>query len=158
YYAYIIIAMDYDSFSLSGGTPYLVKAQKVVANAQNATEKGWKSFDGNKNRYWLVENLLDKLYYPIREFTYKYHRLGLDVMSNNPPQGRSVMMESLEGLKAIHKLRPLSFNMQVLFYAKVDELVNVFKQADPADRTKVSALLMDINPGNSNKYQKILQP
>src|SRR5205085_3268177 len=58
FYAYMIIGMDYDSFSPEGGTPYFIKAQNIVNNAQRLSERGWKAFETSRNRYWLVENML----------------------------------------------------------------------------------------------------
>lgn len=34
FYAYYMIGLDYDSFSLKGGTPYYIEAQAIVTNAQ----------------------------------------------------------------------------------------------------------------------------
>lgn len=155
YYAYMIIGLDYDSYALNGGTPYFQKAQTIVANAQNAPEKGWKPFEGNKNRYWLVENLLNPVFAPLREVTYRYHRLGLDVMVADREGGRKVITDCLDLLQRVHNDRPLSYNMQVYFYAKADELVNVFSNALPVEKNKAITVLNNIDPGNSTKYQKI---
>lgn len=156
FYAYMIIGHDYDAFSLKGGTPYFEKAKGIVANAQSAQETGWKAFENQNNRYWLVENVLEQLYSPLRDCIYKYHREGLDLMYNNKESGRQAIVESLELLKKIHNTRPLSFPIQVFFNAKADEIVNIFSQSFPEEKAKVVNLLNDINPSNSNKYQKIL--
>ena len=89
FYAYFILGLDYDTYSLLGGTEFFQKAERIVDNMQNATEKGWKAFDdkSNKDRYWLIKNMLDKNYEPIREFNYKYHRLGLDAMDTKTTEG-----------------------------------------------------------------------
>jgi len=62
YYTYIMLGFDYDTFAPLGGTEFFQMAEKIVTNAQNAPEVGWKPFDGsrNRNRYWLVKNLLNK--------------------------------------------------------------------------------------------------
>ncbi|MDQ3047195.1 MAG: DUF4835 family protein [Bacteroidota bacterium] len=156
FYAYMIIGLDYDSFALNGGTPYLQKALAVSNNAQNAEESGWKAFDGNKNRYWLINNMLDASFIPLRECMYNYHRKGLDVMVDNKETGRNVIYESLLALKTIHEIKPLSFSMQVFFNAKSDEVVNIFSGAFSDEKSKVVNLLNEIDPTNSNKYQKIL--
>jgi len=44
FWAYMIIGMDFDTFSLNGGDPYYEKAANVVRLAQSAGESGWKSF------------------------------------------------------------------------------------------------------------------
>jgi hypothetical protein len=156
FYAYMIIGMDYDTFSPSGGTTYLQKAQNIVNNAQNASEPGWRAFESNKNRYWLITNMLDAPFVNIRECMYNYHRKGLDEMVTNKEGGRANLLEALESLRKVHQARPLSFAMQVFFNAKSDEIINIFSGAFADEKSKVMTLLNDIDPTNSNKYQKIM--
>jgi len=157
YYAYVILALDYDSFSPSGGTPYWQKAQTIVANAQNTPERGWRSQEDTKNRYWLVENMLQPLFAPMRTCIYKYHRMGFDIMYSDVAAGRAAVLEALQGLEAIHAQRPLSFPMQIFFNAKSDEVVKLFSQGMPDEKGKVIPLLQKIDPGNGIKYQRIQQ-
>ncbi len=159
YYAYIIIGFDYDTFSIMGGTPYFQKAEKIVQNAQNAQQKGWKSYESQKNRYWLVENLLNSKYAPVREFIYDYHRLGLDVMSDKQTDGRQQILESLLLLQKVYREKPSPFMMllQIIFDAKSDELVQIFSSDSPIDeKSRVVAILKEIDPTNASKYQRIL--
>lgn len=156
FYANMIIGIDYDTFSPEGGTPFFQAAQTIVNNAQNAAEKGWKAFEGQKNRYWLVTNMLDGVFKPIRECNYKYHRLGFDIMQQDLPSGRTVVAEALQLLKKVHNDKPLSFTMQVYFQGKADEIVNLFSQSFPDEKTKVVNLLNEIDPGNGIKWQKIM--
>lgn len=155
FYAYVVMAFDYDSFSPSGGSPYWQKAQQVVQNAQTTPEKGWKSTDGNKNRYWLIENQMQPLFQGIRDCTYKYHREGLDIMSEKPSEGRAKILSALELLVPVYNNRPASFNMQLFFNAKGDEIVNIFSQATAEEKTKAVELLMKVDPANTTKYLKI---
>jgi len=157
FYAYIIIGLDYDSYSLEGGTPYFQKAQTVVNNAQTAREKGWKAYEGTKNRYFLAEDILNQIYRPYRECLYKYHRQGLDIMSENTESSRTVILESIELLEKVHRDNPNSFILQIFFDAKADELVNIFSGSYPNEKTRVVNLLNKIDPGHINKYQKILK-
>ena len=156
YYAYMIIGLDYDSFSLEGGTPYFQKAQTIVANSQNVKEEGWKAYESDKNRYWFVQNLLTQTFKPLRESSYRYHRKGLDSMTEDIEAARAEIAATIESLKSIHKIKPGSYNMQVFFNAKSDEIVNVFSQAFPDKKQAIVQSLNEIDPGNSNKYQKIL--
>lgn len=156
FYAYMIIGLDYDTFSSNGGSSYLQKALTVVNNAQSSDQKGWKAFDSDKNRYWLINNMLDAIYIPLRECMYSYHRLGLDLMADNKEGGRAVILESLESLKKVHQSKALSFNMQVFFNAKSDEIINIFSAAFSDEKSRAVNLLNEIDPTNSNKYQKIL--
>lgn len=155
FYAYYVIGLDYDSFSLNGGTPYLQKALAVVNNSQSSGYQGWKAFDSNKNRYWLVNNMLDATFVSLRECMYNYHRKGLDVMADNKESGRAVILESLQELKKVHQVKPLSFSLQVFFIAKADEIVNVFCGGFSDEKAKVVTMLNEIDPTNSNKYTKI---
>ncbi|HEU4717603.1 MAG TPA: DUF4835 family protein, partial [Bacteroidia bacterium] len=158
YYAYVILAQDYDSYSSDGGTQYWQKAQTIVNNAQNAPEKGWKSMESNtQNRYYLVENMLQPIYEPVRQCNYKYHRLGFDIMYNDVNGGRAICLEALNSLEAVHEQRPLSFPMQFWFNAKSQEIINLFSGGLPEEKTKVVALCQKIDPGHGLLYQKITQ-
>ena len=158
YYAYVIIAADYDSFAPLGGTPYWQKAQLVVQNAQNAPEAGWKSNDGGvsqKGRYWLVENTLQPVFKGIRDCMYDYCMNGLDKMYESPDDGRAAILKSLELLIPVYRVRPASINMQVFFNAKRDELINIFKGGTPEEKTKVIETLTLVDPAGTTKYSKI---
>lgn len=157
YYANVILAMDYDSYAPKGGTVYWQKAQSIVQFAQNASEKGWRSSEGFRNRYWLVENVLNPLFEPMRDVTYIYHRKGMDIMYDQLDNGRTEILNCLDLLLKVHKARPASFNMQVFFNAKTNELINIFAQALPADKNKAVNILNQIDATNQNKYAKILQ-
>lgn len=155
FYAYVILANDYDTFSNLGGTEYFQKAQLIVSNAQSASETGWKSFESNKNRYWIVENALQPVFQPIRECMYKYHRLGLDIMNEKSSEGRKEILKSFDLLLGVYKNRPASYIMELFFDAKVDEVVNVFSKAPPDEKVKAVEILTTVDPANSTKYFKI---
>ncbi len=161
YYAYIILGMDYDSFSLEGGTPFFQKAENIVNNASNAREKGWKAFEStsHKNRYWLITSILDERFSPIREFIYRYHRHGLDVMDSKLMEGRAEIARSLELLREIYREKPDPFMhyLRVVLDAKSDEFVNIFSESFPEERNRVVNMLSEIDPSNTPKYQKILK-
>ncbi len=156
YYVNIVLGYDGDSYSLFGGTPYFEKAQSILNSAQNATESGWKAFESTKNRYWLIENIMNTTYSPIREASYKFHRLGLDLMTENIENGRTAVSESLELLRKVNRQKPGLFLLQLFLDAKRDELINIYSQAAPIDKTKAINILKEIDPSNSSKYQKIL--
>lgn len=161
YYVYIILGLDYDSFSYEGGTEFFEKAEKVVNNARNAREKGWKSIDSQsrKNRYWLINNILHEDFSPAREFIYKYHRLGLDRMYEKLNEARAEIAENLTLLQQVYRNKPDPFMhfLQVIYDAKSDEIVNIFKESLPEEKRRVFALLNEIDPANTNKYEKIIK-
>ncbi len=160
YYAYMLIGMDFDTYSQGGGTPYFQVAEKIVTNAQNAPEQGWKPYDGsrNRNRYWLVKNILDTEYSGVRQFIYLYHLRGLDKMESDMTQARTEIYESLRRLQEVYRRRPdpFMYYMTVIIDAKADEIVNIFSQGFPEEKNRVVQILNEIDPANETKYQKIL--
>ncbi len=161
YYAYIIIGLDYDSFSYEGGTEFFQKAEKIVNNAQNASQKGWKSIESTsrKNRYWLVNNILNEDFSPAREFIYRYHRLGLDRMYEKLNEARADIAESLKLLQQVYRNKPDPFMhfLQVIYDAKSDEFVNIFKESFPEEKSRIIAILNEIDPANTSKYERIVR-
>jgi len=157
YYAYVILGFDYDTFSPEGGTEFFQKAQAIVNNSQNAREKGWKAFESERNRYWLVENVLNKSYSSFRTAMYTYHRLGLDVMSDRTEEGRANIAESLRDIQKVFRRKPSTYILQMFFDAKSDELVKVFSKSYPDERNRVLAILNEVDPSNGSKYEKIAE-
>lgn len=159
YYAYIILGFDYDSFSPLGGTELFQVAEKIVTNAQNAPEPGWKPYDGsrNRNRYWLVKNLLDKQYEGVRRFVYEYDINGLDRMESRLTEARNNIVESLRLIQEVYRRKPDPFMylLQIVIEAKSDELVNIFTDAFPEEKSRVVQILTEIDPANKSKYQRI---
>ncbi len=155
FYAYIIIGADYDSFSRYGGTPYFLAAQSVVTNAQSSSARGWKAFDSNTNRYWISENLNNRIYAPLRVFSYEYHRNGLDVMADNAAKGRKAIATALPQLTQIDRQRLGAAYPLIFFAAKDDELVSVFSGADIQSRLEAMNILLRADPANGMKYQTL---
>ncbi len=156
FYAYVVIATDYDSFSPNGGTEYWQRAQLVVNNAQSSGNKGWLSNEqGQRNRYWIIENTLQPVFNGIRACRYEFSRNGLDIMHEKPEEGRAAVLKALGLLKPVYEARPASFIMQLFFNAKADEIINIFKTATPEEKNKVVELLMLVDPANTTKYLKI---
>ncbi len=157
FYAYFVLGLDGDTYSELGGTDFYNVAQQIVNSAQQSGNGGWQAFEGTKNRYWLVDNQLQNVFRPLRTCLYKYHRLGFDTMNDDVVAARKQIMEALEGLKSIHQTKPASYNLQVFFTAKADELVNLFKPADPREKAKLFNTLQIIDPANLSKYQQMMR-
>ena len=156
YYAYMIIAIDHDTFKQYGGTPFYQKAEAIVTRAQNAREPGWKSFEKKKNRYWLINKLMDEYHRPLRKCLYQYHLKGLDIMSDKTTQGRANILTALEGLRKVQRQDPGSPALQLFFDSKSDEIVNIFSGAFPLEKGKAASLIKEIDPSNIKKYEKII--
>ncbi|MCK5691323.1 MAG: DUF4835 family protein [Bacteroidales bacterium] len=160
FYAYYILGLDYDSFSLFGGSTYFANAERVVLNAQNAVEGGWKPMDdiSHKNRYWLAKDMIDTDYAPVREFNYRFHRLGLDVMDEQIIEGRAEITNSLELLQQVYRKKPdpYMYLLRLVFDAKVDEIVNVYTESYAEERNRAYDILTEVDKPNANKYKAIL--
>jgi hypothetical protein len=157
FYAYFIIGMDYDSFSLKGGTPYFNEAQQIVSNAQVSSAKGWKSNEqGKRNRFYLVDNVLHQLFEPLRECNYEYHRKGVDMLYDDKLKGRQAIYDALNKLSKVVATRPNSVNLLNFVQSKRDELKNLYSDAEVKDKNDIVNLLKRIDPANASRYQEII--
>jgi len=158
FYAYMILAYDYDSFSLEGGSEYFKKAQTIANLAKNSGDSGWEASAGKrKNRYWIVDNALQAMFKPMRQAYYKYHRQGLDLMHKDIVNGRKEVLASLKLLDKVQRSRPGSINLQIFLSSKTDELVGLFSQAEMSEKNAAVNLLKRLDPASSSKYQEILK-
>jgi hypothetical protein len=155
YYAYIVLGMDYDSFSEMGGNTYIQKALIVVNNAQSANRIGWDAMSSNRNRNALVENLNNPQLVELRKNTYRYHRLALDTFDKNPDQSREIILEVLKNIKKAWTIYPSSIFVISFFDSKATELVNIFSEGSLPVRREAYDILTSIDP-KRNIYQKII--
>ena len=156
YYAYVIIGFDYDSFSEDGGTPYFKLAENIVNVSQNSTYSGWKSFESTRNRYWLIENLLNENHSNLRTCFYQYHRQGMDILATKPEEGRSNILSSVELLQRVYRQQRNSFALSFFFDAKTEEILNIFSNAYSMEKGRIVNVLSEIDPSNVDKYQNLL--
>ena len=157
FYAYTMLGMDFDSFSELGGTAFFQKANDVVTLAQNPSEKGWNAIDGEKTRYGLIKDLINSSYNDLRIFNYRYHRLGMDILSKDVMKGRAEINKDLNLLKSVYRKAPGLYLLQVIIEAKREEMINLFKDADPAEKNNFVTILKDIDPANGSKYNRVLK-
>ncbi len=155
FYAYIITGLDADSFSPNGGTPYYNMAQTVVNNAQNSTNSGWKSIESLRNRFWLVSNLLDPKYKPLRDFLYSFYKEGLDIMADNQSTARRNIMQLLPSLQKVDRFAQGAVFNQVFFTAKADEFIGIASGMPQQDRVSALNILAQADPANANKYEAL---
>lgn len=155
FYAYIIIAMDFDTFSLNGGAPYYEKAANVVRLAQSSGESGWKAFEDTKNRSAVLSAYTDGATSGIREILYNYHRKGLDEMALSVDKGRAMITSMIEMLKKVYDAAPMSVCISMFKDAKLDELVNIYSKAGQSEKDKVYDLLYPIYPTEQSRLKKI---
>lgn len=155
FYAYMILALDFDSFSPNGGQMYYEKAENVVTMAQSSGEKGWKAFEDNKNRSAVLSAFTDNSTKGIRTLLYDYHRKGLDEMVLSPDKGKAVITKSLAVLKQIYDVSPMSVALSMFKDAKLDELVNVYSKSNLTEKQSVYELLYPLYPTERERLDKI---
>ncbi len=156
FYNYIIIGLDADSFAPRGGDAFFKKALNIVNNAPDGKDiSGWKAFEGNRNRYWIQDNLLNTKFSAFHDVMYQYHRLGLDMMYEDVNKGRAAIMNCLNMLSGINADQPNSMVVQQFFLAKSDELLKVFSKAPPQEKVRAGQLLASLDVPNANKYQQL---
>lgn len=158
YYAYMILGFDFDSFSPKGGLPYYTKAQNVVNNAPDGRGiAGWKPFDGIRNRYWLVENMMNPRYDKIHTVYYEYYRNGIDQIYDSENTARTNILATLEGLQEFNRENPNTMINQFFFQGKAIELIQLFSKAEASQRIAARTLLSKIDLTNSTKYNEDLK-
>jgi Domain of unknown function (DUF4835) len=155
FYAYVVLALDYDSFSELGGNTYVQKALIVVNNAQPSNRAGWAALGNNRNRYALLENLNNPQMVDLRKNTYRYHRLALDTFDKTPDQSRDIILEALKNLKKVWLIYPNSIGVISFLDAKAVEIVNIFSEGSLQVRKEAYDILSSIDP-KRNIYQKII--
>tara|TARA_B100000609_G_C17161589_1_gene406473 strand:+ start:172 stop:1083 length:912 start_codon:yes stop_codon:yes gene_type:complete len=157
FYVNIILGLDFATFSEDGGNIYFNKAQRIVTNAQNAPEKGWKAFENDRNRYWIANNMLEPRYSDYQSTMYKYHRLGMDKLAEEPDDARYEITDALESLRSIYRENSSAFILQLFFDAKSEEITKIYSGAFPNEQARIIKTLIEIDPSRSSKYQDIVK-
>lgn len=155
FYAFLILAVDFDSFSPKGGEPYFERLKQIVQMAQSSGETGWKAFEDTKNRSAVLSAFTDAPASVIRDLLYQYHRQGLDIMSTSVDKGRAAVTESLEAVSKIYSAAPMSVALSMFKDAKLDELVNIYSKAPQREREAVYKLLEPIYPTENQRLEEI---
>ena len=154
YYIDLILGLDYDSFSQRGGDVYFQKAQNIINNSpEGRSISGWKPFDGIRNRYWLMENLLNSRYTLIHDAYYSYYRLGMDKLYEDEITARSQVMNVLSLLNTFNVENPNTMVLQFFFQGKAQELIKIFSKATPPDKARALDFLQKLDISNATKYK-----
>lgn len=158
YYVYIILGLDYDSFESKGGDEYFQKAQNIVNNApEEKSISGWKAFDGVRNRYWLANNATNSKYNTIHDVFYGYFHSGMDYLYNDQITARVNVLDALGQLQDLNQENPNTMIMQFFLQNRSDEIIGIFKKADPSTKSKALDILSKIDVANTTKYRAELK-
>ncbi|HMQ07889.1 MAG TPA: DUF4835 family protein [Saprospiraceae bacterium] len=155
FYAYIILAFDYESFSPQGGEEYFKMAQNtmmVIPQTVTQNDRGWNQSSGPRNRFWLIENIFNPRMRNVRTAMYDYHRNGLDIMAEDADKGRAVILTAMNTFNTANTAYPNSYLLNTLIDSKSNEILEIFKVADRTEKTSVYTALIRIDPSNANRY------
>ncbi len=158
FYAYVIIGMDYDTFSPLAGEPYFLKAQKILNNAQSDPKaSGWKPYEGTFKSYWMVENLLHNDFKSLRNAMYTYHREGLDILGEQAETGRDEITAALYNVKTSADRKQGSYLLKLFFDAKADEITKIYSDGFITNKNELVEMLKQIDAANTSKWERMLQ-
>jgi hypothetical protein len=158
YYVYLILGLNFDSYSLRGGDGYFQKALNIVNNAPDSRDiNGWKAFDGVRNRYWLIENLTNSKYALVHDAYYSYYRTGLDQLYDKEADGRTAVLNALNMLNTVNTETPNTMIMQFFFQGRSGEISKLFQKSAPDEKSRALDLLTKLDVSNLNKYKQDLQ-
>lgn len=157
YYVYLMLGLDFDSFSLYGGTPFFAVCDQITRSVpQSGGDDGW-STTGRQNRYALINDINNSTYEPLRQFIYQYHRQGLDVMSEHPEQGSEAILNALSNLRSVYERNSMCYFLQLIIESKRDEIIQVFSEGNMKIRTEASNIMKAIDPSQTSRYDAMLQ-
>jgi hypothetical protein len=157
FYAYYIIGLDADTFSPNGGEPYFNKAQEIQRLVpQGLNPKGWQGASGTRNRYWLIENVLNPRMVGYRNAMYMYHLQGLDAFSSNPEDAKMKFIQALDDINRAAANYPNAMILYIFSLAKVDEITEIGKGLNKIQKTKLVDVMAKVDPANMSKYQQVL--
>jgi len=156
FYAYLILALDYDSFSLEGGEPSL----QILNNMMNSLPANVKSMDDawspakdkRNNRYFIVENLTNPRMKLFRRAFYEYHRQALDQFSKDAVSARATLSGILKDIGRANSNYPDTYFMKIFSFTKQQEILEIFKQGTPQEKQVLKEVMTQIDPANSNLY------
>lgn len=155
FYIYVIIGLDFDSFSLNGGRPYFEKAMSIANAAQSLNSRGWEPFSGKGNRYDLAVALTDEGSKDFHSMWYGYHRMGLDEMAANPSRGMIRIIETLNDLQKFYDARPSSLLLTLYAEAKMNELTKVCSEAKADEKQDIRKRLLRIFPTKTTEINML---
>lgn len=158
YYINVIIGLDYDSFAPKAGVPYFNKALNIVYNAPEGSGiSGWKSYDGQRNRYIFIDNLTKSGFDKLHDVIYSYNREGLDQMAEKPEIARAAILNALMAMQEINDANVNSMAVPILMQGKFTEIVGIFGNADKSMKKQVLNTLSAIDIANINRYKEKLE-
>lgn len=155
FHAFMMLGYDFEAMSKGAGAEFFEKARQITNLAQNSNSAGWTALGSTRNRYWLMENMLNNSYKQFHEVYYNYHRQGLDQMTEDLPGARQTILASLEAVRAVYTSNPNVYAIQVFLDTKRNELVNIFTGALAEDKRRFLQIMQQVDPRRIDQYNRI---
>lgn len=155
FYAYIIIALDSDSYDPLGGTEMFNKAFNLsqLGNASNLN--GWQLKRNVYNKRGFIEEMLNAQFQQFREDYCVYHLDGIDTFSQSKEVAQKNIAKLIENLYNSKDKRDVrSIVMKIFFDAKHKEICEILK--DYKYNQDIFNKLKQLDPGHIAKYNEIL--
>lgn len=152
FWSYVMLGLDFDSFSKLGGTPFFQRAQEIASLAQGSLGELWKPQE-DRNHWGWINALTSDNQQPMRLLSYTYHRQGLDVMHQDVEKGRTTITQSLSQLKTVRQAKSGTPLLSNFIETKSEELVNVYSKASMEEKQQVYNMLIEVFPASGNRLQ-----
>ena len=153
YYLYLFLGVYFDSFAMMGGDPFFETARTIAQTAEKSAYKGWRNTDGQKARYWFVENYTNPTYKDLRIANYNYHRLGLDMMTKDQTQARASILSALKSIQKVHQVRTNLLATQIFLDVKLNEVASIFGPAPDMEKKEIYNIVKEVSPINLPKIK-----
>lgn len=161
FYAYLILALDYDSFSLEGGETYFQVLNNMMnslpSNVRGMDDAWSPSKDKRNNRYFIVENLTNPRMKLFRRAFYEYHRQALDLFSKDPTTARATLSNVIKDIGRANGNYPDTHFMKIFSFTKQQEILEIFKQGTPQEKQQVREVMSQLDPANTSQYNSFLK-
>ncbi len=156
YYLYLMLGMDFDTFSELGGTVWFQKSQNIIDLAQNSYSIGWNRNSNNgRNRFVLTADLLNNNYNTIRKASYTYHRKILDNFVTNPNQSRIDLVELLKEILDAKRRSTNNYLFDLFFGSKSKEIASILEEATSKLKFDAYKILSAVDSGNLSDYKNL---
>lgn len=155
FHVYTILGLDASTYSKEGGEEYHRTAKQIVNTAASGNFQGWRATDGAQSRYQLNEALISPIFNRFHTVMYEYHRLGLDVMSDNPRDGKENIAQAINSLREINDRRPNSYLLRTFFDAKAEEIQSIFSDGPSVNIDQLTQNLTRMAPTKRQNWSTI---
>ncbi len=158
FYAYVILGYDYDTFSPLGGDDHFKTANNILANIPpniSNQDRSWSSLGGDRNRYWLIENITNARMKRYRTAMYDYHRKGLDKIETDVSISKAIMFSAIKEISAVNEVYPNSMVLQMFSNSKRAEILEVFKNSVKSEQRRIFDIMANIDPAQSDFLKEL---